>query len=72
MPKCLECRFWQREWDGHYSYYDSSRNACLRRAPVAMLRITTDSYPQQPSGMWPHTNGGDWCGEFEAYVKQAD
>ncbi|MEJ1992897.1 MAG: hypothetical protein P8X50_14700 [Maritimibacter sp.] len=57
---CKDCRYWDSE-----EYRGSG--LCRRKAPVLEVRggtVVTET------GLWPMTQGYDWCGEFEQNNKQ--
>jgi hypothetical protein len=75
MDRCQICRFWEEsEYSkrncvldrrsgvvGHHT--DGSASNCRRRAPVGR---------GEHYAIWPVTKKGDWCGEFEAVVKEIE
>lgn len=59
---CKTCRFWLR---GAMSSEDAKRGFCRRFPPalVTMKRLTPMESGVQSH--YPHTAGGDWCGEHQ-------
>ena len=55
MPKCSQCRFWDRKTD--------KGGLCRKRAPYATAwQDKRDG--EYISAVWPWTSHDEWCGDF--------
>lgn len=58
-PLCGHCKYWDvRDHERETKHTGD----CVRHAPIAIVKFTTG---------WPKTQGGNWCGDFERYKKDA-
>lgn len=56
---CSLCLFWRAARDGG----DAAGWGECRRMPPALPPIENDKLVHV--GLWPHTDGRDWCGEWQ-------
>ena len=67
--KCEDCKYWDK--DENRAYYAP----CRRRSPQ-LTQVQTNGKESEnenliDKGFWPFTYQSDWCGEFEAKIKDS-